>query len=220
MQRETVGGKLRGLTGLLFAGAMFSWLTWAAPAHAACTNDTDCPTTTCGGQVCQWSSATVHDCVAAGTDPQGSDGWCTTSADCKCMGEGATCGVDHCTFTLPPDGGGAAATDAGTTASSSGGYASSSGAASSSGGYASSSGATGSSGSSSGTTTSGGGSSSGETLPDANIPSGSTTSGNSGGCSVTTTTGAGSASGFALACLGLVGVVRRRRHRPQAAARG
>jgi len=71
----------------------------------SCDHDTQCPGTTCGGQVCQW--AAVHACVAAGTDPQGSDGWCNSDAECKCKSEGATCNLTtlHCTATLPKTGG-------------------------------------------------------------------------------------------------------------------
>ncbi len=134
-----------------------------SPRAAACTNDVDCPTAACGGEVCQWS-ASGHACVSAGTDPQGSDGWCTADTDCKCMGEGATCVSPHCTFTLPRDGGSSAADGGGGGSSSSGGGYSSGG------------------GSSSGA---GGGSSGGPAeVPDATISSGSTTTGNSGGCAV------------------------------------
>jgi len=67
-----------------------------------CDHDTQCPGTTCGGQVCQWGAG-GHICVAAGTDTQGSDGWCNNDAKCKCKGEGATCNLTtfHCTATLP-----------------------------------------------------------------------------------------------------------------------
>ena len=42
-------------------------------------------------------------CVAAGTDPDGMDGWCNNDDECKCKGEGATCNTTtlHCTFTKP-----------------------------------------------------------------------------------------------------------------------
>jgi hypothetical protein len=109
-----------GLAGLLSAVA------WAGAAAAqTCTNDVDCPTAACGGEVCQWAAA--HTCVAAGTDSQGTDGWCTVDTDCKCKGEGATCVAPHCTFTLPRDGG---------YSSSGSGSSSSSGAAGSSSGVA------------------------------------------------------------------------------------
>ncbi len=98
-----------GLAAALSFAASFA-LTRSA--SAACTNDVDCPVATCGGQVCQWPA---HACVAAGTDPQASDGWCTVDSDCKCMGAGATCGVDHCTFTLPRDAGVVPVVDAGET---------------------------------------------------------------------------------------------------------
>ena len=88
--------------GLVAALAFAACFASMRPAWAACTNDVDCPAATCGGQVCQWPA---HACVAAGTDPQASDGWCTTDTDCKCMGEGATCAGVHCSFTLPKDAG-------------------------------------------------------------------------------------------------------------------
>jgi hypothetical protein len=90
--------------GLVLALPFVACVAATRLASAACTNDVDCPTALCGGQVCQWGG--VHMCVPAGTDPQGSDGWCTTDTDCKCMGEGARCVSPHCTFTLPGDGGG------------------------------------------------------------------------------------------------------------------
>jgi hypothetical protein len=193
MQRPIVW---TGIAGALFAS------TWAAPALALCTNDVDCPTATCGGEVCEWPA---HTCMPAGTSAQGSDGWCTTDTDCKCMGEGATCQAasSHCTFTLPSDGG-VAATDAEVSGSSSSGAVTGS-----SGGY-SSGGAT---GSSSGSGMTGGGSSSGEVLPDADVSSGSTSSTNSGGCSIGATKSApsGWATGLAcLACAAAIGRVRRR----------
>ena len=118
---------------LLSVTIVASGVLFTAEAFALCTNDIDCPGSTCGGQVCKWASATTHTCVAAGTDPKGSDGWCSIDADCKCMGLGATCVGVHCSFTLPADapsdaGGadatptdtGAPATDSGTTATDSG----------------------------------------------------------------------------------------------------
>lgn len=89
---------------------------------AACTNDVDCPDPSCGGQVCKWSSS-GHNCVAAGTDPAGTDGWCTVDSDCKCFGLGARCAAPHCTFTKPSDapdaGADATTTDTGTSTDSS-----------------------------------------------------------------------------------------------------
>ena len=85
--------------GLVLALSFVACVAATRLASAACTNDVDCPTATCGGQVCQWGG--VHMCVPAGTDPQGSDGWCTTDTDCKCMGEGARCVSTNCTFTVP-----------------------------------------------------------------------------------------------------------------------
>lgn len=67
-----------------------------------CDHDTQCPNAACGGQVCRWTN-TSQSCVAAGTDPQGTDGWCNNDDECKCKGEGATCNLTtlHCTATLP-----------------------------------------------------------------------------------------------------------------------
>ena len=76
------------------------------PEGAACYNDTDCPDPACGGQVCNWTKQAQHPdgtklfyCNAAGTQPDGKDGWCTTDADCKCRGLGAHCAAPYCTFT-------------------------------------------------------------------------------------------------------------------------
>ena len=86
----------------IFVLLSFLLVEGVAAAAINCTNDTDCGGNTCGGMVCQWS-ASGHNCVPAGTDPQGSDGWCTTTANCKCMAQGATCAAPHCTFTLIQD---------------------------------------------------------------------------------------------------------------------
>lgn len=63
-----------------------------------CTNDVDCPNAACGGDVCDYSTG-VQTCKAAGTQPKGSDGWCTVDSDCKCASMGATCAYPYCTFT-------------------------------------------------------------------------------------------------------------------------
>jgi len=78
-----------------------------------CINDTDCPGNgmTCGGDVCNWmkphaTSTGMYTCNIAGSQtPVGHDGWCTTTDNCKCKGEGATCKYPYCTFTKPPAGG-------------------------------------------------------------------------------------------------------------------
>jgi hypothetical protein len=74
---------------------------------APCFNDTDCPGSACGGQVCNWTL--VHPnpvgekafvCNPAGSQqPIGKDGWCTTDDNCKCRGAGAKCVIPYCTFT-------------------------------------------------------------------------------------------------------------------------
>src|SRR5450432_2386864 len=122
-----------------FAAALF------APhiARAACTNDTDCPDTECGGQICDWTSL-PQTCKPAGTQPQGMDGWCTTDADCKCKGECATCVNSQCTRTLPKSAGnGGASGTAGTGSSAAGSSAAGSSAAGASSSTDSSSGSSG-----------------------------------------------------------------------------
>jgi hypothetical protein len=116
---------LSSLRPLAVAALLFAW-TWARPAAADCTTDTDCFGPTCGSQVCQWT-VSGHQCVPAGTDPQGYDGWCTADVNCKCAPQGATCNaaVSHCTFTVPQDaatggvdaGGTSTSTDTGNSAS-------------------------------------------------------------------------------------------------------
>jgi hypothetical protein len=76
-----------------------------------CYNDDDCPNPACGGLVCNWnklsqspSGMKIFYCNNAGSAPKGVEGWCTTNADCKCAGLGATCVNTHCTFTRPTDG--------------------------------------------------------------------------------------------------------------------
>lgn len=77
---------------------------------SACFNDIDCPNPNCGGLVCNWTKIAprpegmkVFYCSPAGTAPRGSDGWCTTDADCKCHGLGAHCIAPYCTFTRASD---------------------------------------------------------------------------------------------------------------------
>lgn len=76
----------------------------------ACYNDTDCPNPACGGLVCNWTKQApspdgikIFYCNAAGTSPKGMDGWCTTDADCKCVGRGAKCVGTYCSFTRSAD---------------------------------------------------------------------------------------------------------------------
>jgi hypothetical protein len=74
---------------------------------APCFNDTDCPGSACGGQVCNWTLThpkpvgdKVFVCNPAGSQqPIGKDGWCTTDDNCKCANLGAKCNVPYCTFT-------------------------------------------------------------------------------------------------------------------------
>ncbi|HEX7680001.1 MAG TPA: hypothetical protein VF713_17865, partial [Thermoanaerobaculia bacterium] len=80
----------------------------AGRAHAqSCVNDIDCPTSACGGQVCDFYTTPTQTCKPAGTQPAGMDGWCTSTADCKCASLGAVCTSSlSCSFTKPPSGGG------------------------------------------------------------------------------------------------------------------
>ena len=75
-----------------------------------CFNDTDCPVNSCGGEVCNWtkphpqpSGEKYYVCNPAGTDPKGEDGWCTSDANCKCLGLGAKCMGVRCSFTRASD---------------------------------------------------------------------------------------------------------------------
>jgi MYXO-CTERM domain-containing protein len=107
----------------------------------ACYVDKDCPGTACGDAVCNWNKLAptangmkIYFCNPAGTDAVGMDGWCTTDADCKCMGEGAVCHVPYCSFTKAPGGsggassGGAPSTSAGAPSTSAGAPSTSAGA--------------------------------------------------------------------------------------------
>lgn len=80
------------------------------PDPAPCFNDTDCPNSSCGGQVCNW--AKIHPnpvgdktfvCDPPGLAPKGADGWCTTDGNCKCHALGAQCFTPYCSFTKPSD---------------------------------------------------------------------------------------------------------------------
>jgi hypothetical protein len=73
---------------------------------ATCTNDVDCiATPQCGGDICDWSTGMT--CKPAGVGMKGSDGWCATDTDCKCVTQGARCVGTYCSFTkasdAPPD---------------------------------------------------------------------------------------------------------------------
>jgi hypothetical protein len=108
--------------GAIAAIALGALLTTEPARAASCLNDVDCPTPACGGQVCDYNMGMT--CQPAGVAPKGSDGWCTTDSDCKCMGLGATCVYPYCTFTTPgqaPGGGtGAGGASAGTGGASAG----------------------------------------------------------------------------------------------------
>jgi MYXO-CTERM domain-containing protein len=172
-------------------------------AGEPCINDIDCPGggDVCGGEVCNWNKpqGDKFTCNAAGTDPKKSDGWCTTTADCKCRDEGATCKIPYCTFTLAAD---APPTGAG-------GGGSTGGNASTGGGGA----ATGGGGASTGTA----GTTSTGTAGTASTGTAGTTSApppaaDEGGCSVAVPAGKSSGLAFGLGLLGLgYALVRRRR---------
>jgi hypothetical protein len=75
-----------------------------------CFNDTDCPNSACGGEVCNWTKAhpnpigdKVFVCDPAGLQVKGRDGWCTSDANCKCRGLGASCIAPYCSFTKPTE---------------------------------------------------------------------------------------------------------------------
>lgn len=86
-------------------GSLALCLAWPRASLAAdCVTDMDCPGTACGDQVCQWVSSTSHVCQAAGSKSRGSDGWCNTTADCKCQSVGAKCNAQFsCSFVLASD---------------------------------------------------------------------------------------------------------------------
>ena len=91
----------------LLAGLVCLFAAGTAHAQTAtCTNDIDCPGTTCGSQTCVHNSGGSI-CAEAGTEyPSGAgDGHCATDNDCKCKAQGATCSGFYCTFTVPQDGG-------------------------------------------------------------------------------------------------------------------
>jgi len=111
--------KMMLLTGLVCLFAAGTAVAQTNPA--TCTNDIDCAANpACGGDVCDWNSAT-HVCKPAGSATM--DGWCTMTDDCKCKDLGATCVNAYCTFTRPcgaPDAGGCPAST-GTAGTSGGG---------------------------------------------------------------------------------------------------
>ena len=161
----------------------------------SCVNDVDCPDATCGGQVCDYSTGSPT-CISAGSQPKGTDGWCTQDSDCKCASLGAKCDQSFvfCTFTKPSDAPGAG----------NGGH----------GGGVGSAGATGTGGGSvgsGGATGAGGGSGQGTGGAGAAGPAGNN-DGSSGGCSIAAASTPGDAPGCALlASLGLAATVFRRR---------
>jgi MprA protease rhombosortase-interaction domain-containing protein len=104
--------KMMLLTGLV---CLFAAGTAAAQNPATCVNDDDCTATpACGGDVCDWSVLGQMICKPAGSQPKGSDGWCTTTDDCKCKGMGATCVTAFCTFTRPCEADGGSCASGGT----------------------------------------------------------------------------------------------------------
>ena len=74
---------------LMLAIVLVGVVAFSSAARAACVNDDDCPNSACGGDVCDYSSGTPT-CKPAGTGTKGQDGWCTTTANCKCKALGAT----------------------------------------------------------------------------------------------------------------------------------
>ena len=172
---------------LSFAVIGFAALGWTRAASAmACVNDTDCPNSACGGQVCTYSNTAAPACNPAGTGPKGMDGWCTTDANCKCQSEGATCVGFYCSFTQPKSTGG------------------SSGAGSTGGTGATSGTATTGSNSASGTSASGGG-------PTSSSGTGGGSASSSSGCSLARPASTGAPWALGLIALGVCAAVSRRR---------
>ena len=113
---------MKALLRASFASLVGSVALLSAPAAFAvgedCLNDTDCPGTECGTDVCSWNMPKTnptnpdkpYTCVAVGTDPmasKGKEGWCSdkNSDFCKCKAQGATCSsnIFYCTFVKPSD---------------------------------------------------------------------------------------------------------------------
>jgi MYXO-CTERM domain-containing protein len=170
-------------------------------AQDACLNDTDCPGggMVCGGDVCNWHKPLTapadpnkpYTCNPAGTDPKGSDGWCTgpTADNCKCKGEGAKCVGTYCSFTKASD------------------------ALAGSGGSGAGGSAAGGSPSSAGTTAAAGTPTAAAGTPTAAAGTGTTpaASSDSGGCSVSAPIGTRGGAALALGVLGLGFALSRRR---------
>src|SRR5437763_16685829 len=100
----------RNLNWFVFVGALVGLVSLCAARSAGaatnpttCVNDIDCVATPqCGGDVCDYTVQPPV-CKPAGSQPKGSDGWCTTDDQCKCQAQGATCVGLICTFTRPCD---------------------------------------------------------------------------------------------------------------------
>jgi virginiamycin B lyase len=99
---EEFAGKIGRFSDLNGGGTLASGSLAMAPLGGTipmCTKDTDCINSGmgCGGDVCS-HAATTPACVLADT---GDPGWCTTSSDCWCAPQGATCDTSshHCSTT-------------------------------------------------------------------------------------------------------------------------
>jgi MYXO-CTERM domain-containing protein len=194
---------LRRSVGSLVASAALLLAPVALAAGEPCFNDTDCPGNggdVCGGDVCSWNmpmkpvtdETKPYTCVGAGTDPKaskGTDGWCTTTEDCKCRAQGAKCVSVYCTFVKPDQAPGAGGSPSGTAGSGTGG-----------------SGTAGAGTGGSGT----GGSAGAGTAGAATAGTGTTTE-DEGGCSVSAARTGTSVTALALGLLGLGAMVARRR---------
>jgi len=197
MTSKRLGFQMAAITAVALGALLTS-----VPARAAtsCQNDTDCPNAACGGQVCDYTMNLT--CQPAGVATKGSDGWCTTDANCKCMGLGATCVYPYCTFTTPGEapGGG---TGAGGAAAGTGGASASAGT-----GGATSAGTGGATAATGGKSGSGGATSTSDAGTTVSVSS----RGSSGGCSlVGGEAPALAASSMAFLLIAGLGVVRRRR---------
>lgn len=200
---------LRGSLATLVGSVTLFMASTAFADLEACYNDIDCPGTACGDAVCNWTKTAavpmgskVFGCNPAGSQPMGSDGWCTTDTDCKCNAQGARCVAPYCTFTKPMAGstGGTAST---------GGTTSTGGTAPSTGGTVASTGGTVST--TGGTTSATGGTTSTTTGGTDTSTGGAAPADDGGGCSVSVPGSSQGGAALALGVLGLGLVFARRR---------
>jgi streptogramin lyase len=99
---EEFVAKIGRFSNLMGGGTLASGMVAQSPLGGTvtmCTKDTDCVNSgmACGGDVCS-HAVSPPACVLANT---GDPGWCTSSSDCWCMSQGATCDTTshHCSTT-------------------------------------------------------------------------------------------------------------------------